>query len=183
MSDDFRDRLEQELRVAHRRAAQPKRRRPRPRLGALVPAAGLALAVAFLIVVLPAGDDPERPVPVPAAPSVPQDLRGTYAPAAGGGVRLWIQAESVRVLGLAPDVSSELLGFASVNGGRITLRVDRERASADAFPGPLCERGRVGDAGVYRFSLQGRRLGFRLVEDPCHGRAELLTGRRWVRAR
>lgn len=179
---DFRDRLELELRTAASRQEHraPTRRRPRPRLGALVPAFALAATVTLIVALMPGDVDPERSVPAPAAAPVPALLQGTFQ-GETGGPDLQVKESSLRMVNGPSGTSTLLLGFASVSGDRITVRVDPQRTSGDPFPGPLCRGGRVGDAGVYRYLVRGDVLTFRLVEDPCRGRAELLTGSRWKR--
>lgn len=154
----------------------------RPRIGPLLPVAALVASIALVIAVLPGDEIAERSLSPPAAQPVPASMLGTFGPA-NGGPQLVVTGTSMRMIGGAPGTSTLLLGFVQVSGDRITVRVDPDRVGADPFPGPLCRGGRVGDTGTYRFDADGADLVFRLVEDPCRGRARFLTGSRWRRVR
>jgi hypothetical protein len=147
-------------------------------------AAGLAmLALVAVIALRGAGQDSERSAPVPARPPALQIL-GTYerVGADAGGIKLWIQGSSLRLLVPGDAVPSQFVGFVTISGDVLTVRVDLDRISGNEWPDAGCRGATRTALGRYRFQVRRGRLSFSVLDDPCRGRAQLLTRYVWRRS-
>lgn len=179
--NDYLERLAVELRsAAEREQAARVRRRPRPSVLPRLAVAAATAAAAVAIALTANPGEPEREVGPAAVPELSR-LAGTYEASRPRTLQLLIGNGRLRLLDMRPrHEDSGLLGFARLQGDRLTVQVDAR--AGNTLPNVGCyDDGAPDSVGTYRVRVDGGTLRFRLVEDPCSDRVELLTGRTWRR--
>ena len=164
--DELRTRAALDDVLARSSASQRRRRVAIP----LAVAAAVLAVLAVLPVLVPRGDDRERPQPVEPVPTA---VEGSWRRTAQGlGPAGWDGAWQVTldadgVLRVRGPVSADV----RVDGA--SYRVDGDLLLLDPFVNDVCADA---DAGLYRWRRAGDRLVLSAVEEPCPAREALFDG-------